>query len=180
MCCSQHCAKLPEQLLEIWQHMSNYFSGIGSLNPSLVIEITVCDWYLHVVHTGRIDNMQLALDCFRSSLSEAENLRISRILADLTRVEYTPLSAIDRILYFQSAIEIYQATLATGSAAIKLAILQTPQAQSAYTPGIVTALEGGLDCRIFYGKESALAWLHDHALPEAQLSDSKANIFDSH
>jgi len=125
----------------------------------LQIEIIDCDTYLHIIHRGNIDDMDVALKNFRTSLQEAHRLEKSGILADLTEIEYSPLSAIDRILYFQSAAESYKEIGGQDAGKMRVAILQPPEAESHYTPGLDTARENGMEVQLFYAERQALSWL---------------------
>ena len=129
------------------------------MHNKLTFEIHPRSSYLDIIYAGVIDDMEAALQCFRISLQQAKDDKKNGILADLTQIDYTPLSAIDRILYFQSAAEIYQHFLSSGGNPVRLAILQGQQAQNNYTPGIDTAVENGMDCQIFYDRSAALSWL---------------------
>ena len=131
------------------------------MQHNLKIEIQVFDDHLCVVHTGTINDMDHALQCFETSLQQAQSTKKRGILADLTQIQYTPLSAIDRILFFQSATDIYQRTLNSGGSKIRLAILQLPEAESSYTPGIDAATDGGMECQLFYDRLAALSWLQE-------------------
>ncbi len=129
------------------------------MRKPLQIEILERSSYLHVVHEGIIDDMQLALRCFKNSLDEARLRKKYKILADLTHIEQSPLSATDRILYFQSALEIYHSSRRHDGIEIRLAILQPPEARNNYTPGIDVAKDDGMSCEIFYNELLALQWL---------------------
>lgn len=115
--------------------------------------------YLHAIHEGPIDDLEIALQHFRTSLEKLQSCNLNAILADLSATDPTPVTAIDRIIYFQHAIGVYQEMRRLGLPAIRIAILQPPEIFSDYKPGVETALTGGLECDTFSDKSSALNWL---------------------
>ena len=128
----------------------------------LQIRLVEQDDYLQVIHSGPINDFELALQHFRSSLDFASSTGQGKLLADLRDTDKVPLSAVDRIVYFENAVTIYKQWLLRGGFPIRLAILQSPEMFSDYTPGIRTALSGGLKCRSFDSESNALDWLRQN------------------
>ncbi len=125
------------------------------------LQITLVDQadYLQVIHSGPINDFELALQHFRRSLEYAGSTGQPNLLADLRDTDKQPLSAVDRIVYFENAVAIYKRWLLNGGFPIRLAILQSPEVFSDYTPGVRTALSGGLECRSFASESDAMHWL---------------------
>lgn len=105
--------------------------------------------------------MENALQQFQTSLQYAQKVGITALLADLRQTIPTPLGALDRIAYFQRAIETYQLWFQHTGLEIKLAILQHAELYNSYTPGVDFARNYGLDCSIFNSEKEALFWLRN-------------------
>ena len=96
----------------------------------------------------------------RVSEHRYRKLTASKKAADLTQLEHSLFSAIDRIIYFQSASAVYNEALRRGGNTLRLAILQPPETESSYTPGVDTGRENGMEVELFYAEQKAVSWLN--------------------
>lgn len=126
---------------------------------SLLIDVIEHQDYLHVHHSGPINDMDTALQHFRSWLTHVQTSGKTLVLADLRDTSESTPHAVDRIIFFENAMGIYRQWLLQGGSAVRMAILQRPESFSDYTPGIRTALSGGLICQVFDAESAALEWL---------------------